>query len=409
MHIVNRCIRRAAAAAIAALLVACGGGGGSNALTQPMVTVPVITAQAASASVVAPAAASFSVTATGASGYQWRRNGTDISGATGSALAVSSTAPADNGSTFTVLVSNSAGSVTSASAVLSVAPPVAGVLSNESLLVSGVTRTFLKYTPSAMPAGVAPLVIVLHGGTEDGATAAGATRATAAWRDIADLAKFIVLYPDGIGGNWNDCRSDATVIGTADDVGFLDALITRAGNDRPIDATRVYVTGVSNGGLMSYRIAYQLAARVAGIGAVIANLPVDPAATCRPAGQPIGVVIMDGTADPLMPFAGGVVALSTSRGTVLSATATRDYWAGVNGCTGAPVSQTLADIDATDGSTVVKQNYASCSSGKPVVFFRLDGGGHNMPSKRYLSGSGSQNRDIEAAEEIWGVLRDVHR
>jgi polyhydroxybutyrate depolymerase len=292
--------------------------------------------------------------------------------------------------------------------MLSVTAPQTGALTNESLVVDGVARTWLKYTPAALPAGAVPLVIVLHGGTEDGAAAASASRATARWKNIADLEGFIVAYPDGLGGNWNDCRSDATVISRGDDIAFIDALITRNASDRPIDTTRVYVTGASNGGLMAYRVAQELATRVAGIGAVIANLPVDPLGSCRPGGRATAVVIMNGTADPLMPYAGGTVASSASRGTVQSSIATRDYWAGVNGCAGAPSSQSLADTDPGDGSTVVRQTYASCT-GAPLVYFRVDGGGHNMPSRAYPSGVGSQNRDIEGADEIWLVLRNYRR
>lgn len=233
-------------------------------------------------------------------------------------------------------------------------------------------------------------------------------RATSAWRDVADLEKFIVIYPDGLANQWRDCRSDATLRTSADDVSFIDALITRAAADRPIDLARVYVTGVSNGGMMSYRIAQELTGRVAGIDAVIANLPVDPADSCRAPSAPITVVIVNGTQDALTPFAGGIVALDPASGTVRSANDSRDYWVTANGCSATPVDGTLAYTDPNDLLNIRKQTDSGCRNGSQVVFFRLDGGGHSMPSKRYAEFT-RQGRDIEGAEEISRALMNARR
>ncbi len=392
--------------ALALTLVGCGGGGGGEAPAPA--TPPSITSQPASQTVTAPATATFTVSASGATSYQWRRNGTDIAGATAASYTTPATVPTDNGASFTVLVSNAHGSVQSSAAILNVAAPPPGALTNETLVHDSLTRTYLKHTPQSMPATAVPLVIVLHGGAEGAATAASAARATARWRDIADLEKFVLVYPDAVDNNWRDCRSDATILGSANDVGFLAALIDKIAAERAIDTARVYITGVSNGGLMSYRMALELSSRIAGIGAVIANMAVDPLRICGMAPQPLAVVIMNGTADGLMPFAGGNVSPGTDRGTVQSAPSSRDYWATVNGCAAAPTVESLPDLDPNDASTVVKQTYSNCSSGKPVVFFRIDGGGHFMPSRIFLN-AGRQNRDIEGADEIWRVLKNVRR
>jgi polyhydroxybutyrate depolymerase len=389
------------------LLAACGGGSGSDA---PAPVAPTITSQPAAVAVTAPSAASFSVAATGTGplSYQWRRNGVDLAGATSAAYQTSATTVADNGASYTVVVSNAAGTAVSAAAVLSVSSPVPGALTNESLTHEAIQRTYLKYTPTAMPATAVPLVIVLHGGTEDGAIAASAARPSSAWRDVADLEKFVVLYPDGISNNWRDCRSDASLGAAANDVGFIDALITRIASERAIDLTRVYTTGASNGGMMAYRLAQELPNRIAGIGAVVANLPVDPQNSCRAAGVSMSVVIVNGTADTIMPFAGGTVGFNANSGTVRSAVETRNYWAGVNGCGAGPIDETLPDTDPTDGITIVKQTYSACRDNKQVVFYRVDGGGHTMPSRRYLT-TGRQARDIETAVEIWNVLKNARR
>jgi polyhydroxybutyrate depolymerase len=287
-------------------------------------------------------------------------------------------------------------------------PPTPATLSTESLTHANTARSYLKYTPQALPTSAVPLVIVLHGGSDDAATAASSARGSSVWRSIADREKFLLAYPDGIANQWRDCRSDATLRTSADDVGFIDALITRLAAERAIDLSRVYVTGASNGGMMSYRLAQELPNRIAGVGAVIANLPVDPQSLCRPANTPMTMVIMNGTLDALMPYAGGVVALNADSGTVRGSLATRDRWAAVNGCTGAPTSQSLPDLDASDGITVTQQSYANCSAGTRLVYFALEGGGHTMPSR--VAGEGArQGRDIEGAEEIWRVLKDARR
>jgi polyhydroxybutyrate depolymerase len=408
MHMISR--RVTALCAVVLLGTGCGGSGGGSGSTHA--TVPSITTQPASQSVTAPAGATFSVSASGTAplSYQWRRGGSDIPGATGSRYATGPTVPADNGAAFSVAVTNLAGTMVSAAAILTVAAPPPGILSGKSLLHDSLQRTYLEYVPQGLPATAVPLVIVLHGGTESAAIAAGSTRATSVWRDIADLDKFVVVYPDGVDNNWHDCRSDSAIVGTADDVGFIDALITRVASEHAIDASRIYVTGASNGGMMTYRIAQELSARVAGVGAVIANLPVDPMASCHGAPQPLTVVIMNGTADALMPYLGGPVAGSADRGTVRSAQETLNYWLAVDGCTGltTPAVENLPDLDPTDGSTVVRQTWGACRDGTRVVFFRVDGGGHTEPSRTVFT-SGRQNHDVEGVAEIWRVLKTARR
>lgn len=400
-------VTRATLIAIIALAIA--GCGGSDSVATA--TSPSITRQPVGVSVVAPDAATFSVGATGSPplAYQWRRGGADIAGATAASYATPPTVPADSGATFAVTVSNAAGATTSAAAVLTVSAPTPGVLERRTVVQAGVARSYLRYLPDRLPATAVPLVIVLHGGSEDAAVTASPARATSAWRDLADLQKFVVAFPDGTDGRWRDCRSDSSPRPGTDDTAFVGAVIDHVAAERAIDLERVYVTGSSNGGMMAYRIGLELSDRVAGIGGVIANLPVDPARECpqRPA-RPLSVVIMNGTSDPLMPFAGGPLTAGTG-GTVVSATATRDYWLSVNGCATTPAITSLPDVSPGDGSTVSRELFGQCAGGASVAFYRVDGGGHDMPSRRYFTGALRQNRDVEGAEEIWSVLRNARR
>jgi polyhydroxybutyrate depolymerase len=401
--------------ALALLLSACGTDDGGSRVpppTTPVVSPPTISTQPSAASVTAPASATFTVSATGTAplAYQWRRNGADIAGAASSSYTLTTTSLSDTGAAFTVRVSNSAGTVESASVTLTVTAPAAGTLTSQTLTSSGVTRDYLLYTPSGLPTGAVPLVVVLHGGTQDAAITASETLPTFAWRTIADRDKIMVAFPNGVGNQWNDCRSDTVGRSTAKDTAFIADMIDMISSQRVIDATRIYVSGSSNGGMMSYRAALELGSKIAGVGAVIANMPVDPLKECPvTASNAMSIVIMNGTADPLMPFNGGVVSMTSDAGTVISANASRDFWVSANGCNLVPVTENLPDTDPSDGITVTRETYSGCRGSHKVAFFRNDGGGHVMPSLRYFNSTAKQNRDIEGAEEIWKILKDARR
>jgi polyhydroxybutyrate depolymerase len=374
---------------------------------------PTITSQPSAVSVVAPASVTFFVTATGTAtlSYQWRRNGVDIAGATTASYTLTPTSVADSGANFSVRISNSAGTVESANAALTVTAPVTlpGTLTSESIISSGIERNYLVYTPANLPSTTVPLVVVLHGGSQDAAVTASETLPTFVWRIIADREKIIVAFPNGLNNQWNDCRSDIVGRSTANDTAFISGMIDRISTQRAIDTSRIYVTGASNGGMMAYRIAIELGSRIAGVGAVIANLPVDPLREC-PATPPnaMSVVIMNGNADPLMPFEGGGVAMSSTSGTVRSVNASRDYWIAANGCDAVPAIENFPDINTTDGVTVSRELYTGCRGAHKVAFFKSDGGGHTTPSLKYFT-QGSQSRDIEGNEEMWKILRDARR
>jgi polyhydroxybutyrate depolymerase len=277
-------------------------------------------------------------------------------------------------------------------------PLCAQTLVEQTISFDNLSRTYLRYTPTRLRGAKIPIVLVLHGGTDTAQITASDSRPTARWKTIAERLGWLVIYPQGVGNQWNDCRQD-TLSGnppsTANDVGFLRAIVAREAASFPLDRERVYVTGPSNGGLMSLRMSLEASDWVAGIGAVIANLPVDPIAECTPLNLPITTVLMPGTQDPLIPFNG-----NTSTQSFL---ATRQYFATLNSCT-TSIATALPDIDLTDGSSVTRLDQAGCTGDKGMVSFRVDGGGHSMPSIAYVIAGANQNHDIEAAEEIASIL-----
>lgn len=243
-----------------------------------------------------------------------------------------------------------------------------------------------------------PLVLVLHGG---GGRAISTQRWTG-FNDVADEHGFIVVYPNGVNHHWNDGRVD-TVLDNEhiDDNSFLSQLIDHIAAEYSVDIGRVFVTGASNGGMMSLRVACEMSDKVAGIALLIANLPAET--DCDTA-RPIPVLIMNGTADPLVPFEGGDVGIpdGRSRGVVLSSHETVEFWREVNGCAGNPEPEPLPDKDPDDGSTITLYQYTDCDA--PLSYYEMEGGGHGWPGMaQYLPKRiiGPVNQDINASEVVW--------
>jgi polyhydroxybutyrate depolymerase len=284
----------------------------------------------------------------------------------------------------------------------------------------GLTRYFDLYVPPNLPRSAVPLVFVLHGGTGDKVTTRSQPTVGGRWLELADAEAFLLVFPNAVSAstgtsapagsfNWNDCRNDARDTATqADDVGFVSAMIDWLEGRYPIDSRRIYATGLSNGGMMSYRLAFELSHRLVAIGAVVANLPAN--SDCprdRPA-HPIAVLIMNGTADSWMPWGGGQII--GQRGLVKSALETRDFWRDVI-APGSPGAEMMfPDINREDESTVKRESFGPAAHGKELWFYTVEGGGHIIPSPHPASPLverllGKQNRDIDGVEEIWTFFK----
>ena len=276
-------------------------------------------------------------------------------------------------------------------------------------------RHYLEFVPDSARSG-APVLFALHGGEgsmrRQFAAGAGATRD---WPALALREGFILIAPNGtndrLGGpagdrqHWNDLR-DTRVRGI-DDVGFLTALAARVVADHGADARRIYATGPSNGGMMTYRLLTEAADVFAAGVAFVANLP--RADTPRPA-RPVPVMIMNGTADPLMPYGGGTVA--KDRGAVLSTDETARFFAAANGITGEPRRRALPD-PLDDGCRMIETRWPGPA---PVVLVTVEGGGHQIPhpeggTSRPLARRivGPACRDAHGLEIGWRFLRGFRR
>ena len=276
----------------------------------------------------------------------------------------------------------------------------------------GLQREYLFYSPSLKPAhsGKRPLLLVLHGG---GGTHRAMLRLTQKrFNELADRDGFFVVYPQGIAKSWNDGRpdeiSDAHRKGI-DDVGFLRALIEHLTAQYLIDSARIFVTGISNGGLMSFRLGCSLPDKIRGIAPVTAQIPSAIEPLCR-SESAVSLAVFNGTEDPLVPYSGGqITVLRKQRGKVLSTDETIRIWRKKNRCTSEAMTTQLPDIVA-DGTRVTKIEYSRCDNESKVVLYRIEGGGHTWPDGRqYLPVRwiGRTTRDINGCDEIWEFFRSL--
>ncbi len=279
------------------------------------------------------------------------------------------------------------------------AASVAGTLTTRGFTHASVARSYLEYRPSSLAVGQLPLVVVLHGGAENATVAAGTTRASFHWQVLSDAQGFVVAYPDGVGGNWNDCGQIALTgtPSTAEDVGFLRRVVADMSSRFSIDQSKVFVSGASNGGLMSLRLMQEASETFAGAAAFIALNAVDSIGECRPPANPSTIVYQYGSIDPIIQPGGGA--------RNQSAVATKAYWADKLGCTGTPTLENYEDINTSDGSTMSAERFLSCKEGTRLDILTATGAGHTTPSILYAT-AGNQNRDVESVEDAWKILKE---
>ena len=286
--------------------------------------------------------------------------------------------------------------------------PQAADLSRYSLSIGAVERSYYLHIPASLSPSP-PLLISLHGGgRSEGDDYAERNGYTA----IADREGFIVAFPNGIDAQWNDGRGvtfrGAPSNATIDDVGFIGNLIDHLIRQHGIDRNRVFIEGSSNGGMMSQRLACELAPKIAGVATVIASMPTNVFPDCKP-GSKLAMLIMNGTGDPWVPYGGGeVVPLGRPSGKIISTAQSIEFWREHNGCSTSINRQPLPNQDPRDGSSVVLHEYTGCARGAPVMLYEVINGGHSRPGmlgrvpERLL---GPKNNDIDASEVIWAFFK----
>lgn len=288
------------------------------------------------------------------------------------------------------------------------------------LKIGGTKREYRVYRPTqaAQKKKVTALVLALHGGGGSGVGASDPKgSALAGFTRLADTENFLVVYPSGLAdGNdkrgWNDCRSDDTTKAGADDVGFLQEIISQTKEKFGLSRNQIFIAGTSNGAMMSYRFAMEKSLSIGGVAAASGNIAKSPAAgRCQKGPEhPVPILMTHGTEDPIVPYAGGCVALifgsKCLRGEVQSADATIQFWLKANRLSQVQPAIREFNVNTRDGGNVVEKKYFS--KGNAVTTYSLNGAGHPTPSKAIDQSNrvvGKQNQDIEFAEVAWEFFK----
>jgi polyhydroxybutyrate depolymerase len=264
----------------------------------------------------------------------------------------------------------------------------------QQMLIGGRQRSYYLYVPTNAPRDrPMPVIIGLHGGRSTPRSFSLTTN----FNRLAERQGFIVVYPTGIDGQWQDGRENFTG-SKIDDVGFISGIIDDLKRKRSIDDRRVYAVGMSNGGMMAQRLACQLPDRIAAVASVAAAMPAPIADNCRQ-GKPISVLTIGSPTDRIVPWQGGNVARG---GTILSVPQTIDLWRAKAGCQGDTRDRIAADRSRRIQMTVKVAEYRGCQSGIKVALVTIDGGGHTWPGglgqPRIL---GATTTKFDATEFIW--------
>ncbi len=252
-----------------------------------------------------------------------------------------------------------------------------------------VERSYRVYIPASYSddGDPVPLVLVLHGA---GGTAAGMESITE-FNALAETENFIVVYPDGINNGWNDGRPGSETI---NDVRFLGDVVTFVEDSLNIDPLRVYATGYSMGGMMSYRLACELPNRFAAVGSVASTMPIYQITLCTDT-FPVPVIVFQGTDDNVIPWTGVT-------GGYLSAAQTIGYWGSHNACTGDVSVEMMPDAAPTpdDYTLVARHQVGDCAA--DVVLYGIYFGGHTWPGHPFTGAQlGQTTLDIDATVLTW--------
>jgi polyhydroxybutyrate depolymerase len=225
------------------------------------------------------------------------------------------------------------------------------------LQVGGTARTYILHVPAGYTGkDPVPLVLDFHGLSGSGSQ----EESSSGYKGVSDQKGFLVAFPDGIDKAWNigPCCTNSRDV---DDIGFSKAMVTSISADGCVDPKRVYAVGFSMGGGMCQYLACNAADVFAAVAPSSFDLLVPDEEPCAPS-RPISVLATRGTADTVVPFAGGQG--SSGRVTFLGAQGSFDRWAGIDGC----MEPTTADGECT--------YYEQCDAGVQIGLCVKQGGMH---------------------------------
>lgn len=259
---------------------------------------------------------------------------------------------------------------------------------NQSVWHNGVNRTYILYLPANYDGQEAvPLLFNFHGYTSN----ANAQMIYGDFRPIADTAGFIIVHPQGTLDDEGKTHFNVGWGGSStDDVGFTDLLLDSLIANYNVDESRVYSTGMSNGGYMSYYLACQLSDRIAAVASVTGSMTPLQYNGCSPT-HPTPILQIHGTQDNVVPINGANWTRAIDD--------VIQYWVNYNNCDTDPEINAIPNTNATDQSTVDHMVYKNGDNGVQTEYFKVNGGGHTWAGSA-IPNSGT-NYDINASQEVW--------
>ena len=314
----------------------------------------------------------------------------------------------------------------------------------EKVVVENVERTYVVRLPKGYDQERKyPVVILLHGMNQDAGDMERLTR----FDELADKDGIIAVYPSAMHGRWNvgvhpepqrrmgpgpgprrypgggypgggypgggyprryppggppgGQRREENRPAPADDIEFLNQMLDQMANKFSVDSTRIYATGLSEGGFMAMKVGCAMADRIAAIAPVGAAMP--KTMVCLPS-RPIPVVMVNGTSDPVVPHGGGTE--HNQQLPVISVEDTAKAWAKIDRCAEKP-TQTKLPARQKGGMETKVDTFAGCQQGAQVVSFNIKGGGNTWPGGEQYEVEkqvGKTSQDLNANETIWEFL-----
>jgi polyhydroxybutyrate depolymerase len=260
------------------------------------------------------------------------------------------------------------------------------------ITVNNTSRSYILYVPANYTAeSSVPLVFNFHGLGSN----AFQQMVYGDFRTLADQEGFIVVQPNGttyLGfAHWN--VGGFTAGSTADDVGFTDALLTEISTTYNIDAQRVYATGMSNGGYMSFLLACQMNDKFAAVASVTGTMTIDNFEVCIPGGS-MPVLQIHGTADATVSYE-GTETWNKSIPDVLN------FWVDINNCSPTPTITRVPDFNPNDDDFVDHYVYSGGTNGAVVEHYKINNGTHSWPGTTV----GIANRTINATQLTWDFFK----
>ena len=270
--------------------------------------------------------------------------------------------------------------------------------------VNGLKRSAVLVEHTRLKRVRRPLVIVLHGSNRgDGAR----IRRNLGLEEFFGDNGAVLVFPDAYDGHW----AIGPQPGGVDDAAFFRAIIDKLEDQRMIDPKRVFLVGVSTGGMMAMQAICSDAGSYSGVATVMANMPKDLAATCKPA-RPVATLMINVTADPRVPWLGGATANTDQVNAVASTGETFGIFAKAASCGESAKEIGFPNRNPKSGSRAYLDRFEGCSV--PVELVRIEGGGHTIPGLSRWNGAdagaavGAHNVDVDAAKLIYDFFRRIN-